>query len=354
MTAQKSSVLMAEILPAGYDKRRHGRMGVMRPISLPDVPYGATAVRPNWPDLPEGLREAIGARLGAPVVAAHSAGGGFTRAFAAVLTTSAGRRAFVKAAPRHDPTSDWYAREASITSMLPSPVTAARPAWTLVESGYFVLCLDAVDGHLPSLPWSPAQLDAALATWSTAAAALATPPAGLLALGLPSLPDIVRAEMSWWSEIAAGREPMPATARRTVAPAHLAELADLERALPALVAGLGMTHGDLRIDNVLIERTGRAWLCDWTWPALGAPWFDTVTLLVSAYAGGLDADAYLKPWHAPAAGVDGALAALAGYWLVRADGGPSSASPHSRQHQRFSGEQALTWLADRRGWSGAA
>jgi hypothetical protein len=389
---------MARILPGGYDKIGDGRMGWVRQISLPEIPYGATAVRPKWPDLPESLRQAISARLGAPIAAAQSAGGGFTRAFAALLRTSTGLSAFVKAAPLQDPTADWYAREAAITSALPATVDAARPSWTMVDSGYFVLCLEAVDGHVPSLPWSPAELDAALASWSTAAAALSQPSAELLAIGLPPLPEILRAEMSWWTEIAAGREPMPRTAVGTVAPDRLSELAALEETLPRLAAGSGMLHGDLRIDNVLITHDGRAKICDWTWPCLGAPWFDAVTLLVSAFASGLDADARLTGWHAPAEGVpptgwdapaegvpptgweapaegvpptgwdapaegvpptgwdapaegvDGALAALAGYWLVRADCGPSSASPHSRQHQRFSGEQALAWLADRRGW----
>jgi Phosphotransferase enzyme family len=343
---------MGRILPGGCDKNGYRQDGRVRQISLPEVPYGATAVRPTWLDLPESLRQAISRRLGGPIAAALSAGGGFTRAFAAILATSAGPRAFVKAAPLTDPTADWYAREAAITSALPEAVDAARPRWTMVHSGYFVLCLDAIDGHVPSLPWSPAELDAALAAWATAADALAHPSAELLAVGVPPLPEILRAEMSWWTEIAAGRERMPRTARHTVAPARLRELAALERALVPLAAGPGLLHGDLRIDNVLIDRGGRARLCDWTWPCFGAPWFDAVTLLVSAYASGLDADAPLHRWNPPPDGVDGALAALAGYWLVRADGGPSSASPHSRQHQRFSGEQALAWLAERRGWYG--
>ncbi len=322
----------------------------MRAISLPDVAYGATAVRPGWSDLPKRLRRAISERLGAPVVDARSAGGGFTRAFAAVLTTSSGFRAFVKAAPLRDPTAEWYAREAAITAALPESIAAARPLWTAAEAGHFVLCLEAIDGHVPALPWARAELTAALTAWSAAASALASPSADLLAVGVPGLPDILRHEMSWWSQIAAGRETLPGTAEDTVAPARLAELAALERGLPDLAAGGGLLHGDLRIDNVLIGPDGQARICDWTWPCLGAPWFDAVTLLVSAYASGLDADAYLDRWNAPADGVDGALAALAGYWLVRADGGPSSASPHSRQHQRFSGRQALAWLADRRGW----
>ncbi|GLY01491.1 phosphotransferase [Actinoplanes sp. NBRC 101535] len=322
----------------------------MRPITLPEVPYDATSVRPGWPDLPRRVRAAISERLGEPVATARTAGGGFTRAFAAVLTGRSGAEVFVKAAPLQDPVSRWYAREAALTSALPQGVRAARPRWTMTAAGWFVLCLEAVDGRIPALPWSPADLDATMSTWSAASAALAEPGPELLAAGLPPLPEILRAEMSWWSLIESGHEPMPATARGTLAEAHLAELAALERSLPALAAGTGMSHGDLRVDNVLIDRAGAAWLCDWTWPCLGAPWFDTVTVLVSAYAGGHDTDARLRDFGAPDAGVDGALAALSGYWLVRADGGPTSASPHSRQHQRFSGGQALAWLAERRGW----
>jgi len=320
----------------------------MRAVSLPEVPYGATAVRPDWSELPFAVRAAIGARLGAEVSGVRSAGGGFTRAFAAVVTTVDGGRAFVKAAPVTDPTADWYAREAAVTRALPPEVPAARPRWTLVVDGWFVLCLDAVDGRVPALPWAPAELDAALQAWAVSAAALAEPSDELRAVGLVSLPEILWHEMSWWSEIVRGREPLPPAPAWV--PERLGELAALERALPALAGGAGVLHGDLRVDNVLIDPAGAAWLCDWTWPCLGAPWFDAVTLLVSAYASGLDADALLERWEAPAGAVDGALAALGGYWLVRANGGPSSASPHSRQHQRFSGTQALSWLASRRGW----
>ena len=321
----------------------------MRAVTLPEVAYGATAVRPDWGDLPAALREAISLRLGSPVVAAAAAGGGFTRAFAAVLTTATGDRVFVKAAPVTEPIADWYAREAAVTAALPAEVPAARPRWTLVAEGHFVLCLEAIAGHVPQLPWAPGDLSAALAAWQASAVALNRPGPELLALGLPRLGDIVRDELSWWSEIAAGRAPLPPAPDWV--PSRLGELTALERGLPELVAGPGMMHGDLRVDNVLLDAYGAAWLCDWTWPCLGAPWFDTVTLLVTAYASALDVDTALEPWQPPADGVDGALAALGGYWLTSAARGPSSASPHSRQHQRFSGEQALAWLAERRGWT---
>ncbi|GAB1645637.1 phosphotransferase [Krasilnikovia sp. MM14-A1259] len=334
---------------AGHPLSAPGRMVRMRAVTLPEVPYGATAVRPDWATLPDAVRAAIEARLGTPVATTVSAGGGFTTAFAATVTTTTGARAFVKAAATTDPTADWYAREAAVTAALPPAVPAARPRWTLTAAGWFVLCLDPVDGHVPALPWDPADLAAALHAWSCAADALHAPPTALSAVGLPPLDGILRAEFCSWQAIAAGHEALPPAPPWV--PARLSELAALEAALPPLAAGTAMVHGDLRVDNVIIDRTGAAWLCDWTWPCLGAPWFDTVTLLISAYASGLDADALIEPWAAPPGGVDGALAALSGYWLVRAAGGPSSASPHSRQHQRFSGGQALEWLAARRGWA---
>ncbi|WP_236718022.1 phosphotransferase family protein [Actinoplanes sp. TFC3] len=282
-------------------------------------------------------------RLGAPVTASSTAGGGFTRAFAGVLETATGARAFVKAAPVQEPAAEAYEREASITSLLPPEVAAPRFRWALEAEGYFVVCLDAIDGHVPVMPWRAEELQAALDAWQTAITALHEPPK---ALRLPAVAHLVRDQLCWWSEIAAGRAPLPA------APAWVAgkldELARLEQALPAMLAGHGMMHGDLRIDNVIIDGDGKAWLCDWAWPCIGQPWFDTVTLLVTAYASGHDVDRLVD---APAEGVDGVLAVMSGHWLVSAASGPSSASPHQRQHQAFSGRQALAWLAERRGWS---
>jgi hypothetical protein len=319
----------------------------MRPVSLPEVPYGATAVRPHWSDLPPEVRAAIDRRLGSPVRSAAPAGGGFTRAFAAVVETGSGERVFLKAAPRQDPTADWYAHEATVTAALPAAVPAARPRWVLDAAGWFVLCLEAVDGRVPALPWRPDELRSAVHAWQVAAAALRRPPAGIDA---PPLAEIIRGELSWWTQIMNGFVPIPPAP--PWAADRLDDLAALEAALPGLVDGPGMLHGDLRIDNIMIDRYGRSTLCDWTWPCRGEAWFDTVTLLVTAYASGLDADSYLDGWDAPAEGVDGVLAAMGGYWLTRAAAGPSSASPHSRQHQRFSGGQALAWLAARRGWAG--
>ncbi|PWR07096.1 hypothetical protein DKT69_35410, partial [Micromonospora sicca] len=52
--------------------RRHDRAGTVGQhgrvpaISLPPVPYDATAVRPAWAALPAGLRDAVAGRLGGP------------------------------------------------------------------------------------------------------------------------------------------------------------------------------------------------------------------------------------------------------------------------------------------------
>ncbi|WNM37159.1 phosphotransferase [Micromonospora halotolerans] len=326
----------------------------MPAISLPPVPYDATADRPGWAALPAGLRDALAARLGGPPVTVRPAGAGFTRGFAAVLTGPAGEPVFVKAAAlaeqRH--LVDWYAHEAAVLARLPAGLPVPRPRWALTEAGWYALALDAVDGHTPRLPWDPAELDAALTAYAEVATALAAPPADLVALRLPRLADLARDDILWWGEVAAGREPAPALPPW----APLPELAALEARLPGYAdAAPGLAHGDLRVDNVLLDATGRAWICDWTWLCHGPAWFDLVSLLITAHASGLDADAafagHPAAAGAPADALDVTLAALSGYFLTSAAAGPSTASPHIRTHQRWSGEQALGWLAARQGWA---
>ncbi|WP_328851845.1 phosphotransferase [Micromonospora globbae] len=329
--------------------------GVPAP-SPPPVPYDATARRPHWDELPGALRTALADRLGAPVVAVRTAGAGFTRGFAGVLDTAAGERAFVKAAPAAGQPHlvDWYAREAAVLERLPAGLPAPRPRWTLSVAGWFAVAQEAIDGRTPRLPWDPAELTATLAAYAEVTAALADPPAGLVALGLPHLADLARDDILWWGEVAAGREPappLPAAAR-----GRLPELVTLESRLPAYAArGTGLIHGDLRLDNVLVGGYGRAWLCDWTWLCHGPAWFDLTTLLITAYASGLDADALFARHpaaaDAPPDALDATLAALAGYFLTGAAAAPPTASASLRAHQRYSGEQALAWLARRQGWA---
>jgi Ser/Thr protein kinase RdoA (MazF antagonist) len=247
--------------------------------------------------------------------------------------------------------ADWYAREAAITSRLPPEVPAARPRWTLTAAGWFAICLDAVDGHVPALPWREAELTATLDAWAAAAAALREPPADLLALGLPRLADLLREDLSCWQEIAAGRSPMPPA---PTAADRLRDLVALEAALPGYADATAVIHCDLRLDNILIDPTGAAWICDWNWPCFGPAWFDTAALLVTAYASGLDADRLLAghptAHGAPPDALDGTLAALSGFWLTHGAGRPTDASSHVRGHQTWSGRQSLAWLAARRGW----
>ncbi|MEV0650886.1 phosphotransferase [Phytomonospora sp. NPDC050363] len=315
------------------------------------VPYDKTAERPGAESLPAEVRAAVERELGGPIVSAPPAGGGFTGGFAAVVTAADGRSLFVKAAGPDKPhVASSYRREAEINVALPAGLPAPKMLFAESAGDWIVLGFEPVTGRAPTLPMAPADLDVMLAAWADAAERLAPVPQALRAAGIRTLAEDAGDQFHNFTRAAAGEAPL----HRAVSPRHLGELAELELGVYPAVAADAVTHGDLRPDNMILTASG-AMICDWNWPSIAAPWFDTVFLLITAHGDGHDADRLFFA-HPTAVGVtgeqlDSVLAAAAGYYLDRAQQNPiPGVSSYLRRHQAWCGEAALAWLAARRGW----
>jgi len=314
--------------------------GPRSPATLPDIPHGSTARRLDWRLLPPGVRRLVEDRLGCHVVAAESAGAGFTPGCASVLTGADGRRIFLKAASTRAqrPFAEAYAAELRMLRILPAGLPVPRLLWSHQDDSWVVLALEHLDATNPTRPWEPAQLGSCLDALEVLADA--PPPASL-----PSFADEFEVMAGCWDRV-----------RRT-APGwpHLEEAARLAAGHAEVTAGGSLVHTDARDDNFLLAADGGAFLCDWNYPARGAAWVDTVCLLMTAYGDGVDADGVLArraltrdvdPDH-----VDALLALLCGYFLERRDRPTPYTSPHLRRHQDWCAEVSWSWLAHRRGWS---
>lgn len=320
-------------------------------MHTPSVAYATTAVRPSWSALPPAVQAAISSRVGV-AAAGPTAGGGFSGGYAAVIGDT-----FVKAASWVDnpPIAAHYAREARINAVLPEEVPAPRLRWTTEVDDWVLLGLDAVPGaRMPNQPWLTGELQRTLTGWDLAAEALTEPPPALLDAGLVTAEEEFGPAFAGWRRIAAGElsaELLPPWFPKTL----IAPLAHLEDGWVAATAGTSVAHSDLRRDNVILDSSGAAWFCDWNWPCLAASWFDLAPFLITAHAEGHDTDTLFQA-RPCAAGVtpeqlDALLAAVAGYWFVAgAQPRVPLTSPLLRQHQRWSGEATLRWLASRRGW----
>ncbi|MEU6147613.1 phosphotransferase [Streptomyces sp. NPDC047081] len=320
----------------------------------PKPPYASTAARPCWESLPQEVRHLISRRLGGTAIAQPSAGSGFTGGFAAVINGRSSTQ-FIKAVNSTDMVhvADCYRREAVINQALPEEVPAPRIQWMEEQDGWVVLGFEAVDGgRMPTEPWKRHELVATLAAFATTAEALSSPPEQLMQVGLK--PVGAGGDFGDWRDLQAGVTKVDLLPEWV--PVQLLDpLAELEGGWRQATAGNAVLHHDLRQDNVLIDINEAAWICDWNWPCLGAPWFDLVLLLATAHADGHDANELFAE-HPTARGVadeqlDAALSALSGFFLISGAQPPADWSPYIRQHQTWCGEVTLRWLADRRGWT---
>lgn len=334
---------------------RH-RCRMNEPVTLlePRPRYRSTARRIGWADLPVGVQSLIEARVGGNARADASAGSGFTPGFAARVRGDGGSF-FVKAAGSGESqfVAESYRTEARINRMLPAAVPAPRLRWMEeTGDGWVMLGFDAIDGHMPDLPWRANELAAALDAYAMAAEALGPVPDTFATADLDKIAEHGD-EFAFWRQTAAGAADPPRLPQflpnRWVAP-----LAALEADWGAATAGENVLHHDLRADNILIDRTGTATVCDWNWAVIGAPWLDLTVLLAGAFADGHDAST-LMARHPAAAGaepeqIDVALAALAGFFVDHGGKEVVPSAPALRGHQRHCAEIVLRWLAARRGW----
>lgn len=319
--------------------------GSRTPVPL-TVPHAATAQRPAWSELPAGVRDWIQDQVGAPVVAAVSECSGYTPGFAARLRLADGRRVFAKLAGWG---REWllesYAKEAAKRRRMPTGVPAPElitDARTMIDNlDWQLLIFTEIDGRPPRRPWTAGDVGIAVRAVEAAARALTPAPAGY-----PWQP--LSAELGGLSP---DKELM--ITRRFGD--HADEVRELVGGFADLCDGSTLVHADLRDDNVMIDAGDRGWIVDWTFPLLGRPWVDLVTLLISVRGDGLDADAILdaSPLVGPEDkdGIDSLLADLALYYAIMSGGPEPDASPYLREHQRWSGIVVADWLAERRGWA---
>ena len=319
------------------------------------VPYHSTATRPDWDDLPEVVQAVIETRLGARVRWTTTAGGGFTRGFAAVLTLHDGRHVFVKAADDHRTPIAWdsYRTEAAVLGWLPKGVPAPALQWSLDEKlggrHWMALGIDAVEGELPGFPWTERHLALVVAAVEQTAEALAEPPEDreLTDLAVDVAAD--KNAAAFWPSVVAGETEAPSEWAR----AHARDLAALVDAAPEAVRGTAAVHGDLRADNVIVGRD-EAWICDWNWLGRGAAFTDLATVLAQAQGGGLDATAAFTGSalgaHIEPDRLDAWLAYLAALYLLRAaEPERPNSSPWLPIFRREYAAACLQWLKARRG-----
>ena len=321
----------------------------MTPLPL-TVPFGATANRPVWEELPADVREAIEQRAGSPVAQSVSQVAGFTSGFASRLLLGDGSRLFVKAASSElsAVAHPSYVHEAEVVAALSADVPAPRVRWVEHVGTWVVLGIDDVEARSPQRPWVRDELDLVLGSLTVLADALTPVPEALGSITeLAEYDD----EMSFWRKRAAGD---PVAVSRPLPPAwsvRVDELAALEAEWVALCSGDTATHFELRDDNLLLTSAGEVLVCDWNWLTRGASWLDLAGLLVSVHGDGYDADALWRA-HPLSQGVDDRaldafLVALTGLFVEYAAHDADARSPWLRSHQAWWRDASLGWLGAR-------
>jgi hypothetical protein len=313
-----------------------------------DVLAGRGGARISWRDVPASVQHAVEVWSGHEISAVEARAGGFSPGVAAILTTSDGRRVFVKAA---GPTPNEYAprihrREIAISQQLPASKLTPHLLWSLddAQTGWVVLIFREIDGAPPHVPWRRHELERVVHGLGELADVLTPSP----------LPASVAGDLAG-SGLLAGywkRLTSRASELERWCAEHLDRLIDLEDQAASATAGDTLVHLDVRADNVLLTRDAVSFV-DWPHARRAAGWFDLLFFAPSvAMQGGPAPDDLLAlyprslPSHEQ---LLPALAVIAGFFTWGALQPPEPGLPFLRQFQDAQGVVARRWLAGQLG-----
>jgi aminoglycoside phosphotransferase (APT) family kinase protein len=302
----------------------------------------------SWQELPRTIHDAAEELLHGRIVEATSQERGFSPGSADRVRSLSGHRAFVKAVSRerNDFTYDLHRREIAVLQTLPDSVSAPRLIGSFEDTEWVALFLEDVEGSHPGPVSSESDVSAVLS-------ALASLPAIRDTQGAARYPD-ARSELApafeGWANI---RRESQVGALPVWAQSHIDELEALAGHGARAIDGDQLLHMDFRIDNVLLDATGAAWIVDWPWASVGAGWFDGLTFLLDARLNGssVDMDAVLATHSffadATAHDIDAVLSGMAAFFFDSARRPTPPNMPTLRSFQLVQGEAALDWLRQR-------
>ncbi len=314
----------------------------MHPSSTPFTPTWSPRV--EWAAAPGVIADWVTAELGEPVVGASTQVGGFSSGVASVVRTASGRRAFVKVAhaARNPVTPRLFRHEIAVNAVLPAAAPVPQLRAHLDDGEWVGLLFDAIDGGPPHWPWDEHELAATLAALGVLQDVLT--PAPPAAYELPIAPKLLREEFGSCARLA---EQRPAELDPWTT-AHLDRLVD--SADRAALAGDTLVNFDVRADNTVLDRAGRAWIVDWSWGCVGAAFCEPVILLVNAAVAGQDPQLWLGRSTAADAApehVDAFLAMLIGMWAEAVLQPEPVGTAGMRKFQRAHLQAAQRWLQRR-------
>ena len=323
--------------------------GVLIRARLPAWANGIGSSMPfrmQWSSLPLGVKQWVEQELGGHVVSAATQANGFSSGSADRIQTENGRGAFVKAVSRarNAGTFELHRREASVMRILPPEVRVPQLLGVFDNDEWVALLLAEVDGEHPD-----AQRDEDIPAVLDALAALPVARGPLIAL--PRLQEELPDDFDGWLRL------VEDGVDSTLPPLALKlqdQMIDASTGALEAVDGNYLVHLDCRADNLLLDRTGAAWILDWPWAAVGARWLDGLTFLLDVVmrAERVDVDQYLGhpvfDEMAPA-NADAVLAGLAGAWYDKARQPALADMPTIRAFQKAEADAAVTWLSHR--WS---